>query len=170
MKRIIEKGSFILLLMVFAVTTHAQKFGYVNSQGLLADMSEVKEMQSNLEALQKQLQKQGQTMVTDYQAQEQEAMKKKERGEMSPKEEETILQNLQTKQQELMTFEKEMQQKLVEKEQSLLQPIIDKVNAAIKSVATEGSYQFIFDTSTGVLLYADENQDVTTQVKAKLGL
>jgi outer membrane protein len=39
---------------------------------------------------------------------------------------------------------------------------------AIKAVAEEGGYQFIFDQQ--VLLYGQESADVSTAVKAKLGL
>jgi len=52
----------------------------------------------------------------------------------------------------------------------LLQPIYDKVNTAIKAVAEEEGYAFIFDGSTQVLLYADETTDVSSKVKAKLGM
>jgi len=83
-------------------------------------------------------------------------------------EEKQILEDLQKKEQEIMKFEQEMQQKLGSKEQELLNPILAKVNNAIQAVAKENSFQFIFDTSSGVLLYADESQDITSMVKAKL--
>ncbi len=170
MKKIIKTSSFLLAFMCFTLNMNAQKFGYVNSQELLFMLNDVKVMQSNLEDLQKQLQKKGQQMLTAYQTQEQDAMAKKERGELSPVQEETVLKDLQAKQAELMTFEKEMQQKLIDKEKVLLEPILKKVNDAISSVATQEGYQLIFDTSTGVLLYADETQDVSSLVKAKLGI
>jgi Skp family chaperone for outer membrane proteins len=51
-----------------------------------------------------------------------------------------------------------------------MQPILDKVNAAIKAVAEEHGYQFIFDAQSGVILYADESADITALVKAKLNM
>ncbi|MEM1319280.1 MAG: OmpH family outer membrane protein [Bacteroidota bacterium] len=166
----IFKISFLLLAFVCLMSTaaDAQKFGYLNSQAILADMPEVKEMQSNLEALQKQLQKQGQAMVADYKKQEQQAVEQKELGKLSPVDEQTLLENLQKKQEEILKFEKEMQQKLAEKEQKLLEPILERVNNAISDVAKENQMQMIFEQ--GVLLYADETQDVSNLVKAKLGI
>jgi len=107
-------------------------------------------------------------MLADYQAKQQDAVAKQQNGTMSPVEEKQVLEDLQKKEQEIMKFEQEMQQKLGSKEQELLNPILEKVNNAIQSVAKDNSFQFIFDTSSGVLLYADESQDITAMVKAKL--
>ena len=164
---------FSLLLIAFLTLTfsvQAQKFGYVNSQLILSEMTEVKQMQANLEALKKQLQKKGQAMLTSYQQQEQEAVQKKERGELAPKEEQTLLEDLQKKQQEILKFEQDMQKQLLEKEQKLLEPILEKVNTAIKNVAIEDGYTMIFDASAGVLLYAEEDQDLSAKIKTKLGI
>jgi outer membrane protein len=51
-----------------------------------------------------------------------------------------------------------------------MQPILDKVNEAIQSVAKEQGFHYIFDANSGVILYADESTDVTNLVKAKLGI
>ena len=47
---------------------------------------------------------------------------------------------------------------------------LQKVEAAIKDVGTENSFSYIFDLSMGGFVYVDESLDVTTLVKAKLGL
>ena len=46
----------------------------------------------------------------------------------------------------------------------------DTLNQAIKEVANEGGYQMIFDASTSILLYAEDNADVSDAVKTKLGI
>lgn len=169
MKKFFQLSALVALFFLTANTTvEAQKFGYINSAAVLAELPEVQQMRSNLEGLQKQLQKQGQQKVTDYQTKQQAALEKQKAGTMSPVEEKQILEELQKKEQEIMQFEQTMQQKLSTKEQELLNPILEKVNAAIQDVAKTESYQFIFDTSSGVLLYADEAQDITAKVKAKL--
>ena len=169
MKKFFQLSALIALFFLTANTTvEAQKFGYINSAAVLAELPEVQQMRSNLEGLQTQLQKKGQQMLADYQAKQQDAVTKQKNGTMSPVEEKQILEDLQKKEQEIMKFEQEMQQKLGSKEQELLNPILEKVNNAIQAVAKENSFQFIFDTSSGVLLYADESQDITTMVKAKL--
>ena len=156
----------LLLFSLATVTLQAQKFGYIDSNAILAEIAEVKEMRSKLESLKTQLQKQGQQMIQDYQLQEQEYVKKKERGELSRIQEEELVAGLQKKQEEIMSAEREMQDKLVAKENELLNPIIEKVNTSIQEVAAEGGFTFIFDA--GVLLYAAEGTDVSGQVKEKL--
>ena len=170
MKQFLQVAIIALVFVMSAATVQAQKFGYLNSAEIVATMPEVKQMQSNLEGLQTQLQKKGQLMLTDYQQKEKAAVEKQQKGQLSPMEQETVMKELQDKQQEIMKFEQEMAQKLAAKEQELLKPILDRVNQAIKDVAKEDGYQFIFDTTSGALLYADESQDVTSRVKSKLGI
>ncbi|MBL7774643.1 MAG: OmpH family outer membrane protein, partial [Saprospiraceae bacterium] len=52
----------------------------------------------------------------------------------------------------------------------LYKPILERVNTAMQAVAKEGGFLLVFDTSTQVLLYADESLDLTNLVRAKLGL
>ena len=163
------KLSLLLVAMVFlAPSSEAQQIVYVNSAAILAEMPEVSEMRSNLEAFQSQLQRKGQQLVQAYQQQEADAIQREEAGELSQNEKERILGELQAKQQEIIAFEQEMQQKLLEKEQELLQPILDRVNDAITAVAEENGYTYIFDLSSGAILYADQSADVSNKVKAKL--
>ena len=61
-----------------------------------------------------------------------------------------------------------MQQQLQTKRDVLLKPIMDEFNAAVKAVATENGYQYIFDQ--GILLYFDAAMDVAPMVKKKLGI
>ncbi len=170
----IDKALKVALLIAGFLALHtqvqAQKFGYLNSALLLSEMPEVKVMRSNLEGFRTQLEKKGKQMVEDFQRKQRDAAAKEERGELSPVQRENLLKELQAKEQEILKYQSESQQKLAEKEQELLQPILDKVNKAIQEVAKEHGFQFIFDASTGILLYADESQDVSSLVKAKLGI
>lgn len=152
--------------MVSAV--QAQKFGYVNSQEILASMAEVKQADANLEALQKQLQKKGQGMVEQLQKDYQTVQQKIERGELSPKQQEEEGKKLEARQQEIAKFEQDMVNQIQKKRADELKPISDKINKAIADVAKENGFQFIFDQ--GILLYAESAQDVSSLVKAKLGI
>ena len=163
------KLSFVaLLLLVATATASAQKFGFVNSAEILSELPATKAAESNLEALQKQLQKQGQGMVesfqTDYQALQAEA----QQGTMSPKQQQEEAAKLQKREEEIANFEQKMMADLQKKRQTLLTPIYDSINNAIKEVAEEGGFQFIFDEQ--VLLYGQDSQDVTALVRAKLGM
>ena len=166
MKKMIKMGGLLVALLLTIGTLQAQKFGYVNSSAILAEMPAVKQADANLEALQKQLQKKGQKMVTDLQAEYQAVQANI--VNLSQVQQEAEAQKLQAKQEEIAKFEQEMVQQIERKRQELLQPILDQVNNAIKQVAEENGYQFIFDAQ--VLLFAEESTDVSTLVKSKLGI
>lgn len=160
-------GLVVLSWLAFSSLT-AQKFGYLNSAALLVELPEVKQAESDLDAFQKQLQKKGQDMVTKFQTDVQAYQKKVENGELSPKQQEEEEKKLETVRQDIAKYEQEMMNQIQTKRETLLKPIYDKVNEAIKAVATEGGYQYIFDQ--GVLLFFDPAGDVSPLVKKKLGL
>lgn len=168
MRRILKISSLLVFLFAVTSTAMAQKFGYVNSTAILAELPDVKQADANLEALQKQLQKKGQGMLEQLQKDYQAIQERVARGELSPKEQEDEAKKLETRQQEIGKFEQEMVQQVQEKRNTLLEPIYKKVNDAIQAVAKENGFTMIFDQA--ILLYADEAQDVSTMVRAKLGL
>lgn len=168
MKGILKITALFFALTAFAVVAQAQKFGYVNSQAILAEMPEVKQAEANLEALQKQLQKKGQSEIEKFQQDYVAVQQKAERGELSPKQQEEEAQRLKNKELELSQLEQEMMQQMQAKRSELLEPIYEKVNDAIEAVAKENGYTMIFDQ--GVLLYKEDSQDVSDLVKAKLGI
>lgn len=168
MKSIFKIGSLVIALIFASATLQAQKFGYLNSAAILAEMPEVKQAEANLEALQKQLQKKGQGMVEKLQQDYADIQRRIEAGDLSPKQQQEEAAKLETRQQEIAEFEQNMMKQIQDKRDELLEPIYERVNNAIQEVAQENDYQFIFDQ--GVLLYYEESQDVSNLVKAKLGL
>ncbi|RMF04758.1 MAG: OmpH family outer membrane protein, partial [Bacteroidetes bacterium] len=67
---------------------------------------------------------------------------------------------------ELGLIDAQAYEQMLEREE-LLQPIYDQINAAIKEVAKENGFTFIFDQA--VLLYGEETLDVSAAVRSKLG-
>lgn len=168
MKTALKITGLLIICCLVGLSAQAQKFGYLNSASILADMADVKQADSQLEALQKQLQKRGQTMVEELQKAYADAQQKIERGELSPKQQEEEGKKLEAKQAEIQKLEQEMQQQVQTKRNELMTPILDKVNKAIQEVAKENGFQFVFDE--GVLLYKEASQDVTALVRTKLGM
>jgi len=153
-----------------AGNAQAQKFGFLNSAGILSEVPEVKQAESNLKAYQEQLSKQGQQKVEALQAKYTELARKEKQGEIAPKALQEQAEKLKVEEEELAKLEQEMQNQLGQKREALLQPILDKINKAITDVAKEQGFSYIFDSSAGILLYADEASDVSTLVRTKLGL
>jgi outer membrane protein len=168
MKQMVKFGSLIAFLVLASVTVQAQKFGYVNTSAILSEMPELKQAEANLKSYQTQLQKKGQSMLEELQQEYQAVQAKVQSGDLSPKQQESEAARLKQKETELGQYEQEMMEKIQEKRSTELQPIYDKLNAAIEEVAKENGFQFIFDES--VLLYKDDSADVSTMVKNKLGI
>ena len=158
------------ICLLFIVSSQAQKVGYINTQELVALMPEVKEANSQLEVMKTQFSKRGQDMLQVLQQKYQTFQQKQANGELSPVEAEKQGQELKAEEQTLVNFEQESQQKLVAKSEELLQPMQDKVNNAIKLVAQENGFAYILDMSQGSILYADPTTDISSMVKAKLGI
>jgi outer membrane protein len=159
-----------VLLLSLALSMQAQKIGYMNLRALSAEMPAMAAASSELEVYAKQLQKQGEKMVSDLQTEYAALEARAQAGDLSPQQQEAEVEKFKVKQDNIGLFEQEMQMKVQKKEMELLQPILGKIEVAIKAVAEENGYQFIIDQSTPVLLFADENSDVSNLVRAKLGI
>lgn len=172
MKSIVKYTLTMALGVMISWSAQAQKFGYVNSGSILEAMPEVKEAESNLQALGKQLQAKGEKMMQDFQLKYQELDRKVQAGEITPKDQETQTAALEAERNTILQYDQDMQKQLADKKEALLTPILDKVKVAIDSVAKENGYTYIFDGSPGigVILYADESTNITAQVKTKLGI
>ncbi|MEL6142404.1 MAG: OmpH family outer membrane protein [Bacteroidota bacterium] len=168
MNKVLKIAVFALFLIGSATNLAAQKFGYVNSAGILAELPAVRAAEADLEALQKQLQKRGEDMVKQFQTDVAALQQRVEAGELSPQQQQQEGAKLEQRQQEIGQFEQKMVQDLQEKRNELLEPIYADVNKAIEEVAKENGYTLIFDQQ--VLLYGEETQDVTAAVKSKLGI
>lgn len=87
---------------------------------------------------------------------------------MSPVQQQTEGEKLQARQEQLGQEEQGMVQQIQEKRNELLEPIYADINTAIEEIAKEKGFTFIFDKQ--VLLYGEESQDVSNEVRAKLSM
>lgn len=172
MKPTVKLVLAVLFASLMSLTATAQKFGYVDSGMILEGLPQVKEAESNLEALGKQLQAKGQKMMEDFQIKYQDLEKRVREGDITPKEQETQVAALKEEENKILQYEQEMQAQLAAKRDELLAPILEQVRTAIQTIAKEGGYSYVFDGSpgVGVLLYADETTNLTDLVKKKLGV
>jgi len=152
----------------FALGEVGVKLGYVNSQELLSVMPEMtkadgdlkayaKQYQDQLEAMGKEMEKKG----ADYQANE----KTMSDAVRTVKQKE--LQDLETR---IRDYQQSAQEKVGKKKEELYKPILEKADKAIKEVAKEKGYDYVFDASGGTLLYAKDSDNLLPLVKVKLGI
>jgi|SRR5690625_31263 len=168
MKRMMKYLLMSALLLLSVNMIQAQKFAYVNSQILLEDLPEVKAADAEIQTLQQQLQKKGQEMFESYQKKAMDLQRRRDEGELSPRQLEQEAQKLGEDEEKIRNFENEMQASILQKQQELLAPIQEKVNLAIEEIAKSEGYTMVFDSSSGALMYSDDENDITQKVKAKL--
>ncbi len=176
MKKLIGLSiAIILFSSAFINDASAQKFkfGYTNSQKLVEEMPETKKAQEELKALTEKHTKRFQDMQAEYQKKYQDVVENSQLADASPEKwDELTMQDKQAElmslQQRMQSYEQSAQKAINDKQVELLTPITEKVQKAIKDVAEEGGYTFIFDETT--LLYISKEQviDVTDAVKKKL--
>ena len=152
------------------LTANAQaKFGHVNTQEIIQAMPEFTAARTEIEKLTQQYE-------ADLKSMQDELQKKAEAFE---KEEATLPENIKTRRnQELQDLYQRIQQTYQDNQQALakaqqekMQGITTKVLEAIKTVGQEGGFVYIMDMSAGIpYISTTLSSDVTTQVKAKLGL
>lgn len=165
---------FILAsLCCFLVTgnAHAQakmKFGHIDSQKLLEVMPDKKQADATLEEFAKQLEKQLQAMTAEWESKVQDY--RNNESVMSDIIKQTKAEEIQNLEQRIQAFQQNAQQSLAKKEGEVYQPILDKARLAIEEVSKENGYTYVFDSSSGALLYQPEGDDIIALVKKKLGI
>ena len=79
------------------------------------------------------------------------------------------LQDLEKKMVDYRTAKFGANGELFSKQNELMKPVQDKLFKAVKDIADEGGYDYGFDkSSTTLLMYSNEKNDLTSKVLAKL--
>lgn len=171
------KLSVLLVFLLSAGYASAQnfKFGHTDSQAILASMNETKEAQKALEKEQKEiqdglasLQTEAQKVYAEYLENINLAPESPEKwSELVTKDKEAELQNIQ---QRIQNYQQSAQKTLAEKQNKLYQPILERVQKAIKEVAKEGNFTYIFDVNSILYFSKDQSIDITPLINKKLGV
>ena len=143
-------------------------YGYINSLELLSKMPEIKAADRKLEALAKQKEASFKALMQKYQDLGQSIQANAEN--MTRVESEAKMKEIGELEQKLQAMQANSQEELAIEKEKLYAPILKKADAAIKKVGEEGHYAFIYDSSAGVLLYADTTKNILPIVSKKLGL
>lgn len=179
MKRMrnLVKGA-ILAVGLFATVSVAQaqqKIGYVNADEIFQQTAEFKTATDQLKVLSDGKQKELEDMVKILQEKNKIAEQKYQSRSEANKtvvdaELATLGQEIQTMQTRLQDVQKAAQEQLGQKQQELMAPIQTKVMNAINAVAKEKSFAYILDIGTGAVIYYQGGEDITPDVKVKLGI
>ncbi len=153
------------------VMAQTQKIGHMDMQYVLSAMPEMKQVQSQLQTLQGQLEKQAEAKQKDFEEKYNRYVS--EGSTMAEAIRVDLEKELSTMQQSAQEFAANAQQTLQQKEQQLMQPVYDKIGTAINEVAKEGSYSYIINAGVpglDVLYFADPASDASNEVLKNLGI
>lgn len=167
----LSKSFLVIAFVITAVSAHAQKYAYVDTQYILENISEYKAAQQQLDQVSINWQKEIEAkyavidkLYKDYQAEQillTEEMKRKREAEITAKE------------KEVKEFQKQKfgyDGELFKKKQELVKPLQDKIYNAVKKMATEQSYAVIFDKSSDlIMLYTNPKYDKSDDILLSMG-
>ncbi len=160
--------AFVLLLG--ASTMQAQRTAYVDMEKI---MNAVPEYESAQRQLDQQAERWRQEIAKEYEQIESMYREYQTREPLMSDE------MRKTKQEEIVAKERAVRElnkqrfgadgELFKKRQSLVKPIQEKVYGAIKKLAQERKYEFIFSAPDGAtLIYAEDDKDLTAEVIRRL--
>ncbi len=170
MKKLI---SVFVLILVFFVSSNGfsqskLKFGHLDFAKLYNLMPELDSVRGVFDGYNKSIQEQFATMQTelenkfmDYQA------NATGMSEIIRSTKEAEINDLKER---LDAFETKATQDLQAKESELTAPIIERAKKAVQDVAKENGYTYVFNSSEGLLLFAEPSDDISELVKTKLGI
>lgn len=146
----------------------APKFGYINSTDLLMAMPEKVKADTAVAQYARSFQNELESMGKEYQTKVQQFQDQEKT--MSDAIKEVKAKEIQDLQNRIESTQQSAQDKVAQKKQEVYGPMLEKADKAIKDVAKEKGYDYIFDSGQGALLYAKEGDNILPLVKAKLGI
>ena len=167
-RKAIALFSLVVLLSSLGYSQSVAKFGYIDSNEILALMPETDSLQNELKAYADYLDQQMQTMGMEYQTKVTEYQENI--NTMSDLIRQTKEKEITDLQARIQAFQQSADQDLGAKQAELFNPLIEKVKNAINAVGKENSYTYIFDIGTGALVFYENGDNILPLVKTKLGI
>ena len=159
----------ILTLTLASIALADIKIGYVDSNEIMNNFDEVRQVQADLEKEQRRLESDFNELVYSLDSLKQDF--DRQRLLMSDT-------RRNEKENEIVNKEKSVQKFQLDKfgpegeiyrvQNQLLKPVLAKIDAAIQKVGSERGYDFILDAMSGALLYALDSHNLTEDVMDEL--
>ena len=159
----------ILTLALASFALADIKIGYVDSNEIMNNFDEVRQVQADLEKEQRRLESEFNELVFGLDSLKQDY--DRQRLLMSDT-------RRNEKENEIANKEKSVQKFQLDKfgpegdiyriQNELLKPVLAKIDAAIQKVGSERGYDFILDAMSGALLYALDSHNLTEDVMDEL--
>lgn len=165
MKKLLLASVMVLGILSASAQT---KIGFINSDELMSVMPEAAKINADLTEYQTSLQQMGQTLQKDADAKRDQYFL--DSAKLSPTMKEIRRNELVTLYSRLQNYDQEAQEKAQKYAQDKIAPVKTKALDAIKTVAKEKGYTYVFDDAASVLLVMPPADDLLPFVKTKLGI
>jgi len=161
------KNLFLLLtLSLFALNAHSQRFVYVDTEYVLSKMPAYDAANSTIDSLAQAWQQD----INDRQLAVEEMNSQFQKNEYLMTEQQKVVKQAEI--DDARKAARAMQSSrfgfkgdLFKKRQELIKPLQDQIYAAIKKMAEQRGYDFVFDKTTGVsILYAKSSFDMSEEL------
>ena len=159
----------ILSTILLSIAFSEIKIGYVDSNEIMNNFEEVRQVQVDLEKEQKRLEAEFNDLVYSLDSLKQDY--ERQRLLMSDtrrNEKETEIANKEKSIQKFQLDKFGPEGEIYRKQNQLLKPVLGKIDDAIQKVGSERGYDFILDAMSGALLYALDSHNLTEDVMEEL--
>jgi outer membrane protein len=163
MKKLIVAG--VMALGIFTASAQ-NKIGYINTDELIGVMPEAEKADAVLKEYQGALAQRGQEMMKELEVKD--SLFKKDSARLTVSMKDIRRRELIDLYQKVNNFQNDAQEMYQEKAQETIAPIREKAMDAIRVVAKENGYSYIFDVNA--VIVAPPGDDVIALVKKKLGI
>lgn len=165
-----KKTISLLALAVLATGARAQapKLGHIDRAAMVNSLPAHDSAEAIMRGFVERLQGRLEAMKAEFDSRL--ARYEAERGTMTATMREMEERELTEMRDRLVAADERAENDADKQQEELLAPLLKRVDDAIKAVADEKGFTYIFDTNVGVLLYTDKGEDITPLVRAKLGL
>lgn len=175
MKNLVKAAVVAIVLLAGSTVNAQQKFAHINSAELLQSMPEMKTADATFQTYAKA--KQTALEQMDAERQKKIAVYQDKAKTLSEANKEAIGKELTVLQTEIGEMEKRItssqekaQEEVQTKRTEIYQPVFKKAEEAVKIVAKEKGYSYVFDVSQPGVVYFDGGDDLISAVRTKLGI
>ena len=164
-----KKYKLIIFISLCSIVFSDTKIGYIDSQIIMSEYEDVKQVQVELEKEQKKLEALYKKNIASYDSLNQAI----QTGSIifSEEKKNQMENDLLKKQREIEEFQLKYfgpQGELYKMQETLLKPILQVIDQAIQNVGSERGYDYIFDAVQGSIVYALESNNLTLDVLEEL--
>ena len=159
----------ILSLFLLSFVLAEIKIGYVDSNEIMNNFEEVRQVQVNLEKEQRRLEGDFNNLVCRLDSLKQDYERQRLlMSETRRNEKENEITNMEQSIQKFQLDKFGPEGEIYRKQNQLLKPVLGKIDAAIQQVGSDRGYDYILDAMSGALLYALDSHNLTEAVMDEL--